>query len=258
MPDGLDMSIVDPMNFPRTLLLTVKAPDARYGYKAVRSLVDSLPQECILWCSMAQSETDKDFAFMHQSFPPRAPHWRLKGATAGLLFRFELQAGAIARKIARSAAAFEPQLLWVLSEWGAAQVGLRLRRRLGIPLHITLHDAHETARFFVPKAYCPIYVHALRSLADAAGSMDAVSRELLDHMKRDHPQFSDENCLVLAPGVADDTMRSPSVAGGKHEGRKRRIGFCGTIRTSPEANSTPRPCRTCSREPFGRERLGRR
>jgi len=220
------------MNFPRTLLLTVKAPDARYGYKAIRELVGALPSDRIVWCSMASMETRYEPPCRHCQCAPKPPHWRFKTSACGLFYRYEFQSRRVARRIKESCADFRPQLLWVMSEWGAAPVGRRLASMLAIPVHMTVHDAHETARFFVPSLYYPLYIRSLHGLAAASASMDAVSLELLDHIRQGYPQLGGANSLVLAPSVSDDAMKSRSAAPSDFDQAFRRIGFCGTLRTS--------------------------
>ena len=218
--------------FPRTLLLTAWAPDTRY--KVIRRIVDLLPEDRICWCSLAECRSGDPLPFRHRAFEPRRLHWRLQNTTPDLLYSQQVQGPGLARRMAEWVREFQPQVLWVLSEWGAATVGYHVHRLLGLPLHVTVHDAYETARFLAPAAYFPFYIRSLGRLSRCATTTDAVSLELVDHLRRRYGAPPEENTFAFPPSVPRDVMapplsRPPFAA---QEGR-RRIGFCGALRARP-------------------------
>jgi hypothetical protein len=215
-------------DIPRVLLLTLWPPDTKY--KALPKVALGLPPERLCWCSLLASDRPGAWAFRHAAFLPRPLHWRLRNTGVGHLVFHELQARAVARRMAAWARAFEPQLLWVLPELGAAAVGRALKRELGIPLHVTVHDAHETARFLVPPLYYPFYARSVGAILRAADSVDAICAPMLEHLRRDWIRLPPARTLVFPPSVAAALRAPPRPRGGPAGDGVRRIAFCGSMR----------------------------
>jgi hypothetical protein len=219
------------MTFPRILFLTVWPPDQKY--KVMRRIVAHVPAERLCWCSLGEARTESDFPFRHKAFPAGRLHWRLHGSALDLLYQHEMQGRRVAREMATWAADFKPDVIWVLNEWGAAKVGYYLQRFLGVPLHVTVHDAHETARFLVPPLYYPFYLRSLNRLAAVATTLDAISEELLEHLKQNGVTVRDDNSMAFHPSISMDIVRHVGQPSPMDTGSDiRRIGFCGNLRIS--------------------------
>ncbi|MFC1452295.1 glycosyltransferase [Verrucomicrobiota bacterium] len=217
---------------PRTLLLTSWAPDTRY--KVIQRIVARLPPDRLWWASLARCDSDAALPFEHRSFAPRRLHWRLQNTTADFMYAHELQGVGLARRIAGWARPFKPQVIWVLSEWGAAKAGYLVHRILDVPLHVTVHDAYETARFLVPRSYYPVYLRSLRRISRHAASTDAVSLELLDRLRTTCARLDPDCTMEFHPSISRDVIPGSRPGGlGGPGGRTRKIGFCGASRVSP-------------------------
>jgi len=230
------LSIEHSSPFPRTLLLTWNPPTLRFaGGEAVRKVLSVLPSDRVRWACLSDCacELGGDLP-EYAAFGPRPWHWRLEGSLAGCLLRYEWAARQRARRIAEWVKHFKPEVVWTVPELDAIEVAARLCRRVGVPLHLTLHDAHECARFGgVPGAYLSRYLARAKRLIGMANSFDAVSRELLDHVGVHHGNVSRDNSLVLRPSVRHADLP----AGGSRSmpgNEMKRIGVCGTLRISPE------------------------
>lgn len=217
--------------YPKTLLLTLGAPDARY--KVMRKIVDELPPDSVCWCSLLPCRPESLCAFQHRDFSPRRLHWRLNKGALGYLYSYEWQAKRIARKIADWCSFFQPTVLWVLSDPGAAAVAVHLRRMLGLPMHATVHDLPETALSFVPRLYLPFFNRSVERLLRCAGSVDVISGEMLSRVKERYRNVGAENSMVFHPSILSDWVseRSPDAWAGAGN-KVRRIGFCGSMRVS--------------------------
>lgn len=220
------------MSFPRILLLTVWAPDTKY--KVIRRILERMPPERLCWASLGACRADPGLPFPHQAFPPRRLHWRLHNTALDLLYAQEIQSDAIAARIAEWARPFRPEVIWVLSEWGAAHTGYHLWEHLKVPLHVTIHDAYETARFLVPLLYYPVYMRSLHRITRHAASLDAISDELLRHCARRYPNITPANSMAFAPSVLPSLMADPDARRVPDMGGSspRRIGFCGASRVT--------------------------
>ena len=214
--------------FPRTLLLTWWAPDT--AYKNMRKIVDRLPDGSVAWCSLRPARPEARFPFPHVSAAPRGLHYRFDRTALGQWLLHEAQADSAARRLAEWARPFRPEVVWVLPEMGAARAGRLLARRLGVPLHATAHDAHETARFIVPPLYYPFYAHSVRRLFAAADSADAICAPMRDYLARRHANLAGEACIVFLPSIGAETMVLPAPE--PADDGVRRIAFCGSMRVS--------------------------
>ena len=222
------------MSFPRTLLLTWRPPDGRYaGGEALRKVVARLPAGQVWWASLRACRPDAAFALCpHRAFVPRSLHWRLRDGTLSLLHD-DWQAGRLAETIAQWARPFAPEVIWVLPEMGAVAVAQRLRRDFRAPLHATVHDSFENARFVVPRLYAPVYARNVRRLMAEVETVDAVSRELLEDLERRYKPFGRRG-LVMRPVAS---CPPPAEAGlapwdSRDTASLRRIGICGSTRLS--------------------------
>jgi hypothetical protein len=222
------------MNIPRTLLLTWWPPDIRYaGGEAIRRIVERLPPERLAWATLRPHGADFRPPCAHRSFSPRALHWRLRRTALNDYFE-DLQAPRVAAAIAAWAAPFRPELIWVLPELGAAGVAQHLRRRLGVPVHATVHDAHETARFIVPRLYYPWYARRVGRVLREARSADVISAGLLKHLRERIPGWQSVDAMLFPPSIARSAVQSVAAPVPLQGGAVRRIGFCGSMRVSPE------------------------
>jgi glycosyltransferase involved in cell wall biosynthesis len=183
-------------------------------------VADRLPEHRIAW----------------QAFPPRPVHWRLGGTTWEYLSLYELQAAGLARKIWDWLQPFQPEVLWVLGELAGVPVARQVHALSQVPVHVSIHDAPEFARFVsVPSLYFPRYLVHVRRLLKCAGSVDCVSAELLEHVRRG---------VGAGPGGAAPAWRGlifppcvePALAAPVRprawQDDTRRIGFCGAFRVS--------------------------
>jgi len=120
--------------------------------------------------------------------------------------------------------------LWVLAEMGAVTVGRRLRQRLGVPLHATVHDAYEFARLALPRRYEPLYRRSARRLLAECASLDAVSAELIARLREFCPPLKGRPALVFPSSARRAEIRSapPPADGGPQA--LRRLALCGSLR----------------------------
>jgi hypothetical protein len=224
---------MSPPSFPRTLLLTWRAPDGRYATNEVlRKIAGRFPAGTLQWASMTAPRPEAAALCPHRAFAPRHLHWRLEWTALNYFYVHNVQAPAIARRVAAWAAPFRPEVIWVLAELGATNVAHCLRRLLGVPIHATVHDAYECARFIDPPRYHPIYLHCTRRMFRRAKSVDAVSDELLAHI-RDRYGERDLDGIAFPPSIARDQMAGAAPAVDPNgTPAVRRIGICGSTRTS--------------------------
>lgn len=256
--------------FPRTLVLTHWAPDARYaGAEALRRIVSRLPQDRLIWCSLCPATT-KPVGVKCRLEPcsPRRLHWRLAGGLMETVWVQEVQARGLARRLAELTADFEPELLWVLPELAAINVGYNLHKVLGVPMHATVYDALESARdVALPSVYYPLYRSRVRRFFGAIRSFDTISEGLREHVRANYgvapgvidcvlPSSVPTEWMVEAPAqeTEDPICSCRSVSGGdsavdlragggsaEHSSAAtqsgmpvRRIAFCGAMRCSCE------------------------
>jgi hypothetical protein len=162
----------------------------------------------------------------------RQLNWRMHGTALNFWYVHELQARQFARQIAHSAREFSPEVIWVVPELGATRTGLEVARRLRLPLHLTLHDAHETARHLVPRLYYPFFASAMKGLMERARSVDSISEELLAHEVRTCGARPDLKSMVFYPSVRRDLVVAPRQRKLFRSDGVRRIGLCGSMRVS--------------------------
>lgn len=223
---------------PRILLLTWCAPDSPYaGGEVLRRIVRQMPAGAVRWIGLAAPQHGAGLEGIDwRAVPARCLHWRLRNGELGHWWSAVRDIPRMAVLVEQEARAFQPQVLWVLGELAAVGVGLRVSERLGIPLHVTMHDAPEESRHSgVPKAYGCFYRRSVRRLLRSALSVDTVSAELLRHLI-DRGWVSG-NCrgLVLPPSVPASWMAAasadtPFLRGGDGSDAVRRIGMCGSLR----------------------------
>ena len=222
------------MNTPRLLLLTSYAPDMRYaGGEAIRKLVGRFPADRIRWASLHARRDASALPFEHRSFVPRQLHWRLRRTVWNAFHTDEWQAARLARDIAAWLGGDRPEVLWVVPELGAVNVAYHLAAALNLPVHATIHDAWETARFIVPPLYYPVYAARMNRLLAASASVDAISKELLARLRTRFPHLSEADGMVLPPSIPRANMvpdAGPMAL--PATGSRRRIGFCGSMRVS--------------------------
>jgi hypothetical protein len=142
------------------------------------------------------------------------------------VWHHEIFARLLARRVAAWARPFAPQVLWVLPELHAVPVALQLVRRLRVPVHLTIHDAHECASdSVVPECCMPAYMARVRRLVGASCSLDAVTEELCKHAAA---YRGGEMCWrAIPPGMDPRLMWSPQEWPGADT---IRIAFCGSMR----------------------------
>ncbi|MDA0990520.1 MAG: hypothetical protein O3A51_07195 [Verrucomicrobia bacterium] len=217
---------------PRTLLVTLNPPGGRYSAAVIYKVVDRLPPAQIQCASLQARTTDEPLPYLHAAFPPKQLHWRLRDTAANFYVAHHAQAGRLAAAIADWVAPFKPELLWVLPELGAASLAVELKSRLRIPMHLTIHDAHETARYIVPKWYYRTYAADVTRALHQADSVDAISAGMSDHLLQTIPTLAAANTIILPPSTAVDNMRQPPPALARPTDAIRRIGLCGSMRIS--------------------------
>ncbi len=198
----------------------------------MRRMLRALPQERLLWCSLkaVDGKLPSDLP-RHMAVVASALHWRLRNSVLGYVWDFELMSRGLAREIADKCQAFQPEVIWVLPELLAIPVGYHLARTLRLPLHATVYDAPESAGVIcVPQLYFQRYMrHAVRLCRELA-SADAVSDELLHHVRLLHGPQEELPGLSIPPSLPAFWMHKPrSVHPWKADGR-RVIGFCGSFR----------------------------
>ena len=240
------------MDFPRTLLLTSWAPDARYaGAENLRRVLAALPADRVCWCGLRRIKDGE--GPLRRAFPIRDVHWRLKGSLFEYLYVHEWQARSLAEQVARGVADFNPQVLWVLPELAAIPVAIHLARMLRLPIHATVYDSLESAReLCLPAAYYPRYMSQVRRLFGMITSFDTVSAGLRDHVMRTYGCRPDTTGIVFPPSVPAswmtgeerkvknpdrmnriDGMDSGHSVDAVKNSQLRRIAFCGAMRCSP-------------------------
>ena len=218
---------------PRTLLLTLWPPDARY--KVLYKNVARLPTDRIFCCTLQAPRTRTEFPFEHKAFEPRQLHWRLTNTWPDFIYRHHFQSRRIASRIAQWASPFRPEVIWVLPELGAASVGYHLTKILNVPLHLTIHDAHETARFIVSPFYYPVYARAVRRLLGVASSVDAISDGMRDDLQRHHKHMTNGNTIVVPPCILESNITTAgAVTPFDSASSTRRIVLCGSMRVTQE------------------------
>ena len=222
------------MSMPRTLMLTLWPPDAKY--KILRRYADLFPPDRLCWCSLQGCESADGIRFRHRAFVPRRLHWRLQSTWLGQLYIHEWQSRRWAHAIAADIRDFEPEVIWALPELGAASVAYHLHKILGVPLHLTAHDAHETARNIVPKLYYPFYARSVNRVFREAVSVDAISEGMLEHLQSLYGNITDGNGIVFHPSIDEQFVVSPPPTRAEQwqHSRKRRIGLCGSMRVSED------------------------
>ena len=221
--------------FPRVLLLTRWAPGARYaGGEALRKVVGRLPREQIRWACLDRAGAADGSLPESRGFPPREAHWRLRRSFLQMFYVNYLQAGRLSREIAEWVKPFRPGLIWVASDMEAISVALRLEKRLGIPVHATVYDAYECCRLFtVPASFYPLYMRHVRRFLGTACTIDAVSAELVDHVRAVSPAAGRNGTMVLPASVGRDVLSAlPERTKPDLASPVRRIGFCGASRAS--------------------------
>jgi hypothetical protein len=130
---------------------------------------------------------------------------------------------------------FQPQVIWGLAEQGAAQLGYQLHRRLNIPVHAMVQDAHQTAWHKLPRFYYPFYDRSVLRFLRSATTFDAICGELVEWTQTHCRNLrSEDSSMVFSPSVSRGLMDSvprPDCFGDRDE--ERRIGLCGTMRIGP-------------------------
>lgn len=223
------------MNFPRIALLSWCSPASRYaGGAAIRRLLSRLPPERLRWCGFHAGDGAAKDLPDYRAFPPQTLHWRLSGSFVEHAYVDWLQARAVAARMWDWLAPFKPEVLWVVPEVWAVSVGRELQRLCGLPLHATLHDAPESARYgALPRAYVPFYRAGMRRLLGGARSVDAVSEGLVAHLRQGYGLLPHCDTVVVPPSVEAD-LAQPVVQPDWGGPQERRIGVCGSLRQSPE------------------------
>lgn len=226
---------------PRIVLLTNWRPDGRYaGAEFIRRMVSRLPADRVRWVSL-QGIDCKGVAGVseHKTFPLQSLHWRLVDSAPDAWMRYEVQAPAAAARIADWLREFRPQILWVLPELGAINVGFHLASRLKLPVHATLYDAPESAQqVCIPRLYARRYHRTVQRFFARFASADVISQPLLDHVRGAGMVREACRLLVYPPAVSRDWML-PAVDFDREGSRVfpssgiRRIGFCGAFRVGP-------------------------
>lgn len=192
----------------------------------MRRLMKWLPTDRLRWFGFHPSMTD---AYGYRSVPPRPVHWRLSGTVIEQLWWNEYEAFRIATAIEREVRQFAPERLWVFPEMLATRVGLLLARRMDLPLHVTFHDAPETAGHGgMPWAYRARAAAFIRQLGQRCASADAVSPELVAHLRAHHWLSSACRTDVVVPAM---DLPPPVVRKRQwSKGMTRRIALCGSFR----------------------------
>ena len=218
--------------FPRTLLLTWQRPDGRYaGAEVIRKILRCLPREQIRWAYLADPiPAPWPEGPESVGFAPNPIHWRLRDTAWRYLYMHHLQAGCLAGRIAEWIRPFQPELLWVLAELGAVPAADRLRRRLRIPVHATVHDTYEFSRFTLPRRYYPVYYRSAVRLLSSVTSFDTVSEALRAHIVSSYGGPPDRS-VVFPPSVS---RTAPAASEGLQPAQPacgiRRIVLCGSMR----------------------------
>lgn len=223
------MTVTD---FPRVLLLTSSPPDWPYaGGEVMRKIVRNSPEKSVRW---AYLRSGAQVDMQGKCFPSTwKGHWRLHKTLLHTIFLREIGARRRAREIARWIADFGPEVLWVHAEEEAVNVAFFLKRILRIPLHLTFHDAPEVvATDFIgySRRSVPFYLARVKQLVRSAESLDAVSAELVAHVKA--LANRDGIAALVLPPSATNGAGDPATPPGADS--VRRIGICGSPRVSEE------------------------
>lgn len=167
-----------------------------------------------------------------KAFPPRQLHWRLADSAAEYCLN-RIESGLFARRITRWAEDFKPQLLWIFPELRAVDVGIHLAKMLRVPVHATVHDAHELAGFFVIPSSCVVfYLRSVCRLFQSVSSIDTISNELLDHVSTKYRGVHSREGVVVPPSIPLREMIQRGEGGPGFDNNSRRILFCGAARES--------------------------
>lgn len=240
----------------RVLLVTPGAIDFPLGSgEVLRKIVGAMPPDTVYWASLKQGKVNTTDNVVDSKVFPLGNEftWRIRNSVLGSIVWKEINAVRRARAIARWAQEFKPDVIWILAEEDAVNVGLRLYRLTGIPVHLTFHDAPEILTDMFGH-YHPLvarlYKRRLRQLVECADSMDAVCQELIDHVlvstgakRPEHEMVFPPSLSVGMAGMRGDLRQNdygPRVENvvlqnnERGEGEVKRIGFCGSLRTSDE------------------------
>lgn len=218
------------VEFPRTILLSWQRPDGRLaGAELLRRMVSQWPPERLQWAYLSPNAPSESAPVPHRGFPPRELHWRLRRTVLAPLWAWHLQARSMARRMAAWVRPFRPERVWVLAERGAVTIGRFLARRLGIPLHVTVHDAFDFAQFTLPRSYYPFYQGGVRRLLNLAVTLDAVTPELLDHIMKSFSMPRLRDAAAIPPGIHPALM-TPAFPLTDHTSDQRTLALCGTLR----------------------------
>lgn len=225
-------------DLPRILLLTWCAPDSPYaGGEVLRRIVCRMPSGTLRWIGLAAPRRLDGLAGIDwRAVPSRPVHWRLQDGELGHWWAALRDVPRMALEVEEAARAYKPEVLWVLGELTAVGVGLRVAKRLRIPLHVTMHDAPEESRFSgLPDVYGYFYRRSVRKLLRSALSVDTVSPELFRHLADKEWVNTDCRGVTLPPSVPVAWM-TPRPSDSTAECRRfsdtpvRRIGMCGSLR----------------------------
>jgi len=221
----------------KILLVTPGAIDFPIGRGEVfRKIVVAMPSKTIYWASLKHGKVNTAHNVVASKAFPRSDKlsWRIRKSVLGSIVWQEINAVRRARAIARWAQDFKPDIIWILAEEDAVNVGLRLYRLTGIPVHLTFHDAPEILADMFGH-YHPLvtwlYQRRLRQLLECANSMDAVCRELIEHVMRTTGTRRPECEMVFPPSLPANLFSGVERDLGKSV---KKIGFCGSIRTTEE------------------------
>jgi hypothetical protein len=215
---------------PKILLLTDSAADSRYASaEVIRGILRHIPRDRVRWACLRSIREQSEFHDCQaKHFPPRLLHWRLNAGWWQYLYT-RAQARRIAGAVCAWVRDFGPDLVWVFPGTDSVIVARHLEQMLRIPVHMTVHDAFEINRVFWPHAYLyGIYQRDVASLLKKVVTMDAVSRELIEHVKS---QFETKLTGTLEfPPSTDLASPIPSEKNPPWNNNVHRIGLCGNPR----------------------------
>ncbi|MBN2301151.1 MAG: hypothetical protein JXN60_01410 [Lentisphaerae bacterium] len=140
----------------------------------------------------------------------------------------------MARKMCAATKAFEPEVLWVLAELGTVSVGYHLHNMMGLPIHATVYDAHETARWHLPSLYYPWYIRSVDRFFSELASFDAISEEMAQYLKTRYPNLTNVDEAICQPFVVSGYCASSPSSPWELNDCTKRIAFCGTNRMNSE------------------------
>lgn len=223
------------MNCPRTLLLTPAPPDQIYSGGVLRKIVNALPEKKIAWAYLSKGTGNGAKGLVQEKcFPHPQMHWRLNRSLFYGLLHQEVYARVLAKRIAAWAGEFKPEVLWVHAEGGTVHVANYLQKQLKIPMHLTFFDAPEVcmghfAQF--SRWYMPLYLNRVARLVRRAMGVDAVSQELVNHVKEISGATDSTSSMVFSSSISGEIVTSLQVSRSFDEKTSvRRIGFCGSMR----------------------------